>query len=600
MGPRLSTRTNRAITALVAVAVFGFSWFFRFNNPDGSFAGLSDDHFFYLVRGWQILFGDVPVRDFVDHGAPFYYYVAAAVQVVFGRGTLSELAFSVTLVSLGAALTFWLAARASGSVLLGLVGAAFQILLAPRLYNYPKILAYAAAIPLLWWFADRPGTRPLFWIALVTVIAFLFRHDHGVFIGVAMMTLLAVLTDVSWRSRARFAAIYAALVIALVSPYLLFLQINGGIVRYFGQAAAWAERDRNREPVVWPGLFDESRDAVAKTAGVSRAVAVVRENNIAWTYYTELLLPFFALYVLAISRDAARPSWPHARAKLAMVAVLAVVLDAGFLRSSLEARLADPSVPLAILIAWLGVAVPRVLASDRGILPSLHGWRWPIGATTLAGGLALVFVLGAGVARDLYDRLDAAGMTDRFGKVFQSAAGVSSQIRMDWDLDTWMRRESRPDLMNLVFYVNACTAPTDRVLIQSYLPQVLGLARRAFAGGHADLRPDFFNTPEAQQLTIARLERQSVPIILLESNSGLEAFRRSFPQVTAYIDQHYEQAGTHTFDGRFGISLFTRRDRSPRGTWEPLGWPCFGTGHVTTPSNGSSRRLDTIELITTM
>jgi hypothetical protein len=32
-----------------------FSWFFRFNDPNGGFAGLTDGHFFYLLRGWQIL-----------------------------------------------------------------------------------------------------------------------------------------------------------------------------------------------------------------------------------------------------------------------------------------------------------------------------------------------------------------------------------------------------------------------------------------------------------------------------------------------------------------------------------------------------------------
>src|SRR5688572_864742 len=118
--------------ALLAALVFAFSWLFRFNDPGGAFAGLTDDHFFYVVRGWQILFGDLPVRDFVDHGAPLYYYLAAAVQAVFGRGTLSELAFSVTMLSAAAALTFWLATRASGWILLGLAGAAFHILLEPR------------------------------------------------------------------------------------------------------------------------------------------------------------------------------------------------------------------------------------------------------------------------------------------------------------------------------------------------------------------------------------------------------------------------------------------------------------------------------------
>jgi hypothetical protein len=61
-------------------AVFVFSWVYRFNDPGGAFAGLTDDHFFYVVRGWQILFGELPVRDFADHGAPLYFYVAWLVQ----------------------------------------------------------------------------------------------------------------------------------------------------------------------------------------------------------------------------------------------------------------------------------------------------------------------------------------------------------------------------------------------------------------------------------------------------------------------------------------------------------------------------------------
>jgi hypothetical protein len=63
-------RARTTLIGVLCVVVFVFSWLFRFNDPGGGFAGLTDDHFFYLVRGWQILFGDLPVRDFVDHGAP--------------------------------------------------------------------------------------------------------------------------------------------------------------------------------------------------------------------------------------------------------------------------------------------------------------------------------------------------------------------------------------------------------------------------------------------------------------------------------------------------------------------------------------------------
>ena len=182
--------------------------------------------------------------------------MAAAVQVVFGRGTLSEFTFSVTVLSLAATLTFWLCVRASGSLLLGLVGAAFEILLAPRMYNYPKILVYTAAIPLLWWFADRPRAWPRFCLALVTVVGFLFRHDHGVFVALGFGALLLVHDQFGWRDRVRHGLIYAALVCALLGPYLAFVEMHGGVRGVLEQTAVGSRRDREREPVVWPGLFD--------------------------------------------------------------------------------------------------------------------------------------------------------------------------------------------------------------------------------------------------------------------------------------------------------------------------------------------------------
>ena len=570
-------RARTALIAVLSAGIFVFSWLFRFNDPGGSFAGLTDDHFFYVVRGWQILFGDLPVRDFVDHGAPLYYYVAAAVQELFGRGTLSELAFSTTVLSGSAVLTFLLAARASGSIWAGLAACLLHIWLGPRFYNYPKILVYAAAIPLLWWFADRPGSRLRVWIAVLTVIAFLFRHDHGAFVGLATVVLMLSLTELRLAERVRHVIVYGLLVAALVAPYLLFVQINGGLVSYFRQASAWAERDRARETVVWPGLADNP-DGVSDAAKNGSLVAAVRDNEAAWMYYSELLLPFFALFVLAVSRDGFRPEWPHAKAKLAMVAVLAVALDAGFLRSPLEARLADPSVPLVILAGWLLVAIPRMMTGVTSLLPSLVAYRWPLRSAIGSVGLAMMLLFVVLVSGDLYNRLDKASMTERFGKAFERAGNIAGQLRLEWDLGLWAARPERPDLITLSLYLNACTAPTDRILIQEYLPQVLAIARRAFAGGHADLRPGFFEAEDAQTLTRERLRRQSVPIILLDTEDSLRSFYRSFPIVTAYIDQEYRQAGTHTFDDRFGITLYVRKDRMPTGTWEPLGWPCYGSG----------------------
>jgi hypothetical protein len=571
------------VTAAVAITVLAESWFLYFFNWESSFGGLTDDHYFYAIRGWQILYGDLPVRDFVDHGAPLFYYVAAAVQMLFGRGTLSEVLFTTTMLSISAALTFVLAARASGSVFAGLAGALFEILLTPRFYNYPKLLVYVVAIPLIWHYANKPGMWRLGWIAVVTVVGFLFRHDHGVFVAVALAALLVALPGMPWLTRLRHAAVYGVICVVLLAPYLVFIQLNGGVVRYFREASEWAARDRGRAPVVWPGLFDFP-DGMSEAAGAGpteRLVAAIRDNAAAWLYYLELALPLLALLLLAASASAFRPDWRHARAKLFSVAVLAIALDAGFLRSPLGARLADPSVPLAILLAWMIGTAVRMLAAASPLHPRLQPYRWPAaaitaGATIGAVGVAAVALVGP----DLWGRLETVRVGQSFGRMAERAGQSVDQLRELWRLETWVDRQDRSDLMTLALYLNACTAPTDRVLVQPYLPQVFGVSRRAFAGGHADLRPGFFRGEDAQRLTVERLQRQSVPIVLLEGDANYDGFREGFPLVGAYLDRNYDIAGSAVFDDRFQLTLLAERTRRPQGIYEPLGWPCFGSGEV--------------------
>ena len=561
----------------LAVFVFVFSWLFRFNDPNGSFAGMTDDHFFYVVRGWQILFGDVPVRDFVDHGAPLYYYVAATVQWVGGRGTFSEIAFSVTMLALGAALTFCIAARASGSLIAGLGGAAVQVLLEPRFYNYPKILAYAVGLALLWRFVDAPSRGRLFAFAAATAVAFLLRHDHGVFLAASTVALVLLVGAFSWRDRLRHLVVYGAFVAALLAPYAVFVQMNGGVVSYWQQAQDWAERDRLREPVVWPGLFDFPNgrsEATTSAEGVGRTVAVVRDNAIAWMFYAELALPFAALLVLPLLQHGARPDWPHAGPKIAAVAVLGIALNAGFLRSPLGPRLADPSVPHAILLAWLAATAVRATLRRELVRAPFRRAQPAVASLLLALTAAFVVVFGVGLTRGIHDRLDSSSMLEGAWTSVRKAAYMAGVYRTYWPLERWAPEDASGPVQ-LARYLRACTAPTDRVLLQHYMPQVHALADRAFAGGHADLRPGFFKTEEAQRLTIARLEGQSVPLILLETGDALANFHESFPLISAYLEREYEPAGEREIDDRYAVHLLAHRDRVPTGRYPPFDWPCY-------------------------
>ena len=89
-----------------------------------------------------------------------------------------------------------------------------------------------------------------------------------------------------------------------------------------------------------------------------------------------------ALLARSMSPQAFRSHWPNAAGKVAVVAVLGVVLNVGFLRLPLASRLADPSVPHAVLLAWLCAVVVRLVWRGDDVRPSLRRHAWFIPATT--------------------------------------------------------------------------------------------------------------------------------------------------------------------------------------------------------------------------
>ena len=160
----------------------------------------------------------------------------------------------------------------------------------------------------------------------------------------------------------------------------------------------------------------------------------------------------------------------------------------------------------------------------------------------------------------------------RIGAAIEQAKNMWQQIARAFPVTL---DASSGELTTLAVYLRECTASTDRIFMQHYAPQVLGLAERGFAGGHADLRPGFFTSDAMQRLTVDRLRRQSVPIALVGTGPDLGGFRESFPIVVEYFDTYYRTAGERTFEGRFPMRLLVRRDVRPVRQFAPLRWPCF-------------------------
>jgi hypothetical protein len=167
------------------LAVFAFTWIFRWLAID-----FTNDHFAHLALGRQILLGELPVRDFFDPGTPLLSFAAAASLAVSGQNLLGDAVLTITLVALGAALTFYVAARTSRSMLLALLAAFIAVVLFPRLYNYPKVFLYPLALACVWYYANRRTTAALILLGVVTAIAMLLRLDHGLYIAIAVTVAL--------------------------------------------------------------------------------------------------------------------------------------------------------------------------------------------------------------------------------------------------------------------------------------------------------------------------------------------------------------------------------------------------------------------------
>jgi hypothetical protein len=253
--PRGDGAASIGRTALVAGAITAVvvTFLFRFLSVE-----YTNDHFVHLSRGAQILHGDVPTRDFFDPGLLGQYYASAAALLWSGHNLFGETILTIGFIAAGAGLTFLAAARLSGSIWLATAATAAAVLSLPRLYSYPKVFFYVAAIVGAWYYASRPGRNRLIGLAVITVAAFFFRHDHGVYIGLANVALLAILHWPQPRLAVTTLLQYSAITLALMLPFLIFVQSTFGLLRYAGNVA------RPPLQVVWmPVNIDLSAPLVA-------------------------------------------------------------------------------------------------------------------------------------------------------------------------------------------------------------------------------------------------------------------------------------------------------------------------------------------------
>ena len=261
--------------------------------------------------------------------------------------------------------------------------------------------------------------------------------------------------------------------------------------------------------------------------------------------------------------------WRKQRPGAGPVMVAALVLlgayDVMILRHPVLTRIRDLGVPMAVVGGWIGWEVMRAsMAASR------RSWT---ARAARAGVFACVVLVVAAAFGSVWNLTSAASQIGEtrvlqgWAQMRRRAAGVVDSAR------AWPWEEFWPvgELPEVIRYVGHCTAPSDHLLVTWPAPEYYVFARRPFAAGHVLFRS--FTSPRDQSLMLSRLQRQDVPVALInETQRG--SFADDYAAVDAYLRDHYTPVADYLARDGSQIVVAVRRDLRATSRYGVEGWPC--------------------------
>ena len=513
-----------------------------------TFHGFNNDHYIYLAGAQQMVLGEWPVRDFVDPGWPLMYALSAVARALLGRALGVELLVVSCAFAIGAAFTLMAASRLSGSLIAAVLVTLIEIAISPRSFGYPKIALYAVAAWLFVTWAWHLTTPRILGLAALTVVAFLFRHDHGLYIGAGS---LALIVFASLRDGVRAAVtrpiVFGLALAGLLLPWAIFVQYEVGLIAYFKAGLEFSRAEAEGTVLRALPRFD-------------MAAPLLGEVNLqVWLFYVFHALPFVAIAIACWRALRGRVQWKGESAAVCAIGLMAIAMNLGFIRTPLAARLPDAIVPAAILGAWLMASAWRVPRAVAVIMSTL---------------LLLVTTWAVVVMADVRNELNEAGILNRRGAMIERIADLRARLSKPMPERNQIPSRNSEALLPFYAYVDRCSLPTDRLVMTGLSPDVFVLANRGFAGGQMAFRPSFYTSVDDQQRALARMRVQSVPFVIVALEEEA-AFREAMPLIARYVDEHYDKLELIPVPDTRGLQLYVERGRRSAGVDTTTGWPCF-------------------------
>jgi 4-amino-4-deoxy-L-arabinose transferase-like glycosyltransferase len=573
-----------------------------------------DSNLFSMSEATSILAGDRPYRDFFESGVPLAAYMSAGAQRLFGYRLISEFALQWLFIVAGVVIAFHLGIQLSRSIAATLVmtAIALVILAVTPTYHHSKLFFFPLTIWAAWAYMDHPGVRRSAILGVVTAVAFLSRHDYGIYIGFAAVVALALARVVHSASRSVASivvdgAAYGAAVAVVVAPWAIVVQMNEGLIEYTrARAGLYQEpegfpyasllklnpiRALSREPLPAPTpgvvsfLWNENVNEAARhqlehqhgLRFLDERDALGRLKYEASNVYSLDLLkldPYIndgAGFQWKLLNDFRTyvPGLDNALLWLQQMALLTPLLlfasgaweiwrrrHQSDLATADGVRMVFAGVFLAVVDTALFRQPPYVVVVAP--VTAALGARFLVAPSAFRRGIAIGAVVITSVSAWVFAYAKDTPLL-RPSRYADSVSGAFALLLT-----------SPPDEGHLLTrYLRECTAPGDRLLVTGSTPfNVSYYVQRPIAGGHLAWKHGWRSDPQREQESLALLRTQSVPFAVSTNDPVLIDFRR-YPRIREYLLKNYAEV-----EGSNGNILVDTR-RRPSGRYGPNGFPCF-------------------------
>ena len=498
-------RLRPVLLALALTLVVGA---FRFL----SLSGFNNDHYVHFAAAQQIAMGEWPSRDYVELGLPLMELLSAVPFWLFRDAPLFGEALLVAMMfALAAVFTLYAARRLTASWWIALLVVALEVVIFPRTYSYPKVLAYAAGLLAMWRYVDRPSLSRMLQLAIAVVVAFGLRYDHGIYVGIGgLLTVVAVSMPLGRVETLSKAASFAGIVLLLVMPYVVYLQVHEGFWQHIVRGIDLQAVESSRGRTIPAFTFDNG---------------LFVSNAVPWLFFVFHLLPVAA--AIAVWVCWRQQGWRE-RAAVVPLIVVALLANFGLIRDTVSARLPDAVVPVSMLLGWLVAVMLRLRPSPARSL------TWIAAATVVVFTMASATAVGA--TKEQLEKAEMLGSPVRlWGHVHSRIAQLHERFPASQMPSRVVAR-----LVPFLHYVDRCLGPRDHILIPGFAPEVAVWSRRPFAGGQIWFQPELLSSDEDHRLVMSRLQVQRVPVavLLLPSSDALAA---SFPELGRYLRDHFPE-----------------------------------------------------------